>query len=365
MDKQLDHAPCGFVTFDDAGTILAANATLAGWLGRPQASLAGTSMDALYAPGGAIFHQTHFFPLLKLQGEAQEIHVSLRTADARALPVLVNACRREIPGGAHTDCVLVPMKQRHHFEQDLIRAREAAEAARDAKARFLSMMAHEVRTPLSAIIGLAHVLLQDLHGPLAAEQREDLELMLQAGTDIDRLIGETLRYSRAEAGQEAPKSQAVPVDDALAGVESIMRGRWRETGIHYARRCTSSSHAVLADPMRLHQILLNLLANAANHTPAGGQVWVDAVRDESTGRLRIEVHDSGCGIAGDQLARIFEPFVQISRAERPAGKRGTGLGLAISREFATSMQGTLEARSVPGEGSVFLLTLPLASSTER
>lgn len=364
MDAQLDHAPCGFVAFDDAGTILVANATLANWLGRPPGSLAGMSMDTLYAPGGAIFHQTHFFPLLKLQGEAKEIHMSLRTLEGGPLPVLANAIRRDTADGAHTDCVLVPVSKRHHYEQQLLRARASAEATRDAKARFLSMMAHEVRTPLSAIIGLAHVLLQDLHGPLVVEQREDLELMRSAGMDIDHLISEILRYSRAESGQDSPTLQDVPVDDALAAVESIMRPRWQEADIRYQRRCAPSNWTVRADPIRLHQILLNLLANAANHTPAGGQVSVDAIPDDATGRLRIEVQDSGCGIAEDQLARIFEPFVQIGRSERPAGKRGTGLGLAISREFATSMQGTLEVRSVPGEGSVFLLTLPLASSTE-
>lgn len=361
MDVQLDEAPCGYVSFDDAGRIVAANATLARWLGRPQASMAGMSMDALYAPGGAIFHQTHFVPLLKLRGEASELYVSLRAANGDALPVLANACRHELPGGARTDCVLVPMRQRHHFEQALIRAREAAEAARDAKARFLSMMAHEIRTPLSAMIGLAHVLLQDLHGPLAPEQREDVELIRKAGTDIDRLIGEILRYARAESGQDTAALQAVPLDDAFAAVESILHNRWQEAGVHYERRCAPSTCAVQADPMRLHQILLNLLANAANHTPPGGRVSLDYAVAANPDRVRIDVCDTGCGIAPDQRARVFEPFVQIGRVGRPAGSRGTGLGLAISREFALAMRGTLEVDSTPGEGSVFSLTLPSAT----
>lgn len=360
MDASLDDAPCGFLSFDDAGTILAANATLARWLGRPQASLAGTPIEALYAPGGAIFHQTHFVPQLKLHGEAAEIHVSLRAADGDILRLLANARRHELPDGARVDCVLVPMRQRHSFEQELIRARQAAEAARDAKARFLSMMAHEVRSPLSAILGLADVLLRELHGPLAPDQREDVELMRKAGTDIDHLIGEILRFSRAEAGQDAPKLQAVSLDDAFAGVESIMRHRWQQRGIRYQRRGPPSTRAVQADPMRLHQILLNLLANAADHTLADGRVSMDYALDTDGNRVRIDVRDTGCGIAQDQLERIFEPFAQIERAERPAGNRGTGLGLAISREFAASMHGTLDASSVPGEGSVFSLTLPLA-----
>lgn len=361
LDARLDEAPCGYLCFDDTGMIRAANATLAGWLGRDQSSLPGLPMDALYAPGGAIFHQTHLLPVLKLHGAAHELYVSLRGSDGGTLPMLLNACRRDAPDGPRNACVLVPMRQRHGFEQELIRARQAAEASRDAKARFLSMMAHEIRTPLSAIIGLAHVLLQDLHGPLAPEQRDDLELVRTAGTDIDRLISEILRFSRAEAGQDAPKLQTVAIEDALAGAESIMRSRWQEKGIEYARSSPPSTRAVQADPMRLHQILLNLLANAADHTPAGGRVSMGYARDDARNQVRIEVRDTGRGIPADQLQRIFEPFVQIGRADRPAHNRGSGLGLAISRQFALSMHGTLEAESAPGEGSVFCLTLPLAT----
>lgn len=359
MDPMLMHAPCGFVSFDDTGTLLAANATLADWLQRPLDTLPGTPLESLYGPGGAIFHQTHFFPLLRLRGEVREIYFSLRTADGGTLPVMANARRHDLPGGARTDCVLVPMRQRHEFEQELVRAREAAEAARDAKAHFLSMMAHEVRSPLSAITGLAHVLLQELHGPLQPEQREDVEIMLRAANDIDQLIGETLRYSRAEAGTDASALEAVSMEDAFSSVESLMRVRWAEKGIEYTRQGDASSCTVRADPQRLHQILLNLLGNAAKFTPRGGRVSMQCARVEGEDRVRIEVRDTGCGIPADQLERVFEPFVQLARAGQPQGSRGTGLGLAISREFATSMHGSLHAHSEPGEGTVFVLTLPV------
>jgi signal transduction histidine kinase len=358
IEPTLLHAPCGFVSFDDSGTVLAANATLADWLRRPLDSLPGTRLEALYGPGGAIFHQTHFFPSLKLHGEASEIYFSLRAADGATVPVMASARRHELEHGARTDCVLLPMRQRHHFEQELLRARQSAEAARDAKARFLSMMAHEVRTPLSAITGLAHVLLQQLHGPLMPEQREDLEIMLRAANDIDQLIGETLRYSRAETGTDASALEAVSMEDAFSSVESIMRVRWAEKAITYAREGDASQCTVRADPQRLHQILLNLLGNAAKFTPRGGHVSMRCTDISGEQRVRIEVRDSGCGIPADQLDRIFEPFVQLSRGEQPAGNRGTGLGLAISREFATSMRGTLHAQCASGEGSVFVLVLP-------
>jgi signal transduction histidine kinase len=359
IEPTLLHAPCGFVSFDDAGVVLAANATLADWLQRPLDSLPGTPLEALYGPGGAIFHQTHFFPSLKLHGEAREIYFSLRAADGATVPVMASARRHDLDGGARTDCVLLPMRQRHHFEQELLRARQSAEAARDAKARFLSMMAHEVRTPLSAITGLAHVLLQQLHGPLLPEQCEDVEIMLRAANDIDQLIGETLRYSRAETGSDASALEAVSLEDAFSSVESIMRVRWAEKAISYVREGDASLCTVRADPQRLHQILLNLLGNAAKFTPRGGCVLMRCAAVPGKERVRIEVRDSGSGIPPDQVERIFEPFVQLARSNQPAGSRGTGLGLAISREFAASMQGTLHAQCEPGEGAVFVLDLPV------
>ena len=121
------------------------------------------------------------------------------------------------------------------------------------------------------------------------------------------------------------------------------------------------SREVIADPVRLHQILLNLLANATNHTDAGGAVAIECTVDAEAGMARMEVHDTGCGIPETDLGRIFEPFAQVNRAARPAGNRGTGLGLSISREFAIAMHGSLDARSEQGKGSVFTLTLPLST----
>lgn len=361
MHAQLDNAPCGLLVFDDDGQVLETNATLVQWLGWPEGELEGTPIESLYAPGGAIYHQTHLLPLLKLRGEVREIYVSLRTTSGEILPVLANASRREDGGRARSTCVFLPMRQRHRFEQQLIDAREAAEAARDAKARFLSMMAHEIRTPLSAISGLAHVLLEEFHGPLAHAQREDAQLIHGAANDIDRLVGEILRFSRAEAGLDPPRLEPVAIDDALAGAESLMRPRWAEAGLTYERRCPPSSREVIADPVRLHQILLNLLANATNHTDAGGAVAIECTVDAEAGMARMEVHDTGCGIPETDLGRIFEPFAQVNRAARPAGNRGTGLGLSISREFAIAMHGSLDARSEQGKGSVFTLTLPLST----
>ncbi len=360
MDSDLDLAPCGFLRFNDEGCVGAINQTLARWLGTSIGEVVGQPLANILAPGGAIFYQTHFFPLLRLHGEVGEIYLSLRTCTGEKLPVMVNAVRREAATGAYSDCVLLPMRQRHDFEQQLIQARHAAEQARDAKARFLSMLAHEVRSPLTSITGLAEVLRRGMHGPVSAEQLEDLDMMLAAGRDIDHLIHDILAFSRAEAGHQRSANQPLPLEPAIEKIEAMLRPQWEQSGIRYLRTPAGDLGRVSADAMHLQQILLNLLSNAAKFTPRDGTVTLTCLREAEAGRMRIEVTDSGCGIPADQLEAIFEPFVQVRGAQHPQ-KGGTGLGLAISRELATSMRGHLHAESAPGAGATFVLTLDSAA----
>lgn len=358
MDATLDHAPCGYLRFDDEARVTGINQTLAQWLGTTIDGVIGQPLSIILAPGGAIFHQTHFFPLLKLHGEVGEIYLSLLTASGEKLPVMVNAVRREDGGTPLNECVLLPMHQRHHFEEELIKARHAAERARDANARFLSMLAHEVRSPLSAITGLAEVLRRQLHGPLEPEQVADMNLILRAGKDIDRLIDDVLRYSRAEAGTELSLLEPMNLTGVVARVETLMRTRWDEAGLEYRRQGDADGCLVMADAMQVQQILLNLLSNAAKFTPRGGTVILRCAPEDAAGMVRIEVQDTGRGIPASKLEEIFQPFVQIG--SHPESQRGAGLGLAISRRFAAGMGGTLQAESDVGVGSTFVLKLPAA-----
>lgn len=360
MTSTLDHAPCGYLCFDDEARVTLINQTLAQWLGTSIEAVVGQPLSKILAPGGAIFHQTHFFPLLKLHGEVGEIYLSLLTTNGEKLPVMVNAVRRENDGRALNECVLLPMRQRHHFEDELIQARHVAERARDAKAQFLSMLAHEVRSPLSSITGLAEVLRRNLHGPLEPEQVTDVNMILQASKDIDRLIENVLRYARAEAGTEPSNHEPIDLAGVLARVEALMLARWDETGLKYSRQCAMAGCFVMADAMQLQQILLNLLSNAAKFTPRGGTVTLGCTSVDGAGLLRIEVRDSGRGIPASQLEEIFQPFVQVGN--HAESQRGVGLGLAISRQFANGMGGTLYAESELGVGSVFVLSLPAIDS---
>jgi len=171
MDELLNTAPCGFLSFSDDGTILAANATLLGWLGCAEGELRGRHLESLLSPGGRIFYQTHFFPLLKLHGKAEEIFLSLRAANGDDVPVLVNAARMQRGGSAANDCVFVPMRQRRRFEDEILAAKREAEEANRAK----DALIEELSTPVLTV--REGILLGPIIGSLS---RERADLMTSA-----------------------------------------------------------------------------------------------------------------------------------------------------------------------------------------
>jgi anti-anti-sigma regulatory factor len=166
MDELLNNAPCGFLSLADDGRVLAANATLLGWLGYEEGELTGRHFESVLPPGGRIFYQTHFFPLLKLHGRAEEVYLSLRPRAGGDLPVLANAARRERGGSPVNDCVLVPMRQRRRFEEELVAARREAEEANRLKDELIE----ELSTP---VIKVAEgVMLVPVVGSLSRERAD-------------------------------------------------------------------------------------------------------------------------------------------------------------------------------------------------
>jgi PAS domain S-box-containing protein len=346
----LETAPCGFVTLANDGTILIVNRTLLELLGFTREELAGRSIQSILTPGTRIFYQTHFFPLLKLQGRADEIYFTLRRKDGGELPVLVNAVRHERDGSMVADCVLIAIDQRKLFEDAILEAKRAAEEASAAKEKFLSMISHDLRTPLQAISGYASLLLEGFHGQLSEEQRKDVEEIRSATRHVARMIEDILDFARIERGAVRIEMQSVSIPDALSRAEAMVRLPIEEAGLLYSREECGSSLTARADPDRLQQVLLNLLTNAIKFTERGGRIRAICEADEQW--VHLHVADRGTGIPADQLAHIFEPFVQVE-----PDSRGVGLGLAISRELTRAMGGELSVHSVVGEGSTFTITL--------
>lgn len=358
MERELDTAPCGYLTFRDDGTIRTVNTTLAAMLGYTVEELCGQRLESLLGIGARIFYHTHFFPILKLQGAAEEVYLALRSQAGTEIPVLTNGRRRERDGEMVNECVFVRMLQRSRYEDELLQAKQTAEAARDSKAKFLSMISHELRTPLQAISGYCELLLDEASGPITTEQQSDLQAMKGASRELVRLLNDILDFARVETHTTSIRIETVEVETALKRAEKLVAPKLSQASLRYSRADCGPGLYLRANADRLQQVLLNLLTNAIKFTPPGGAIAVECSADDAF--TCLAVRDNGCGIRDDDLERIFEPFVQVDRQRIDARQRGVGLGLAISRELIRAMRGELTVTSAVGVGSVFTISLPRA-----
>jgi PAS domain S-box-containing protein len=355
MRDLMSDAPCGFVAFADDGTVVELNQTLANLLGYSRFEVLGWHVEKLLPPGGRIFYHTYLFPMLKVQQSVEEIYLALRSKDGQDIPMLLNGRRQERDGTFISDCVCMRMIQRHEYEDQLLEARRLAEESSAAKAKFLSMMSHDLRTPLTTIDGNAQLLEVD---PMTPEQLESVRAIRDACRMQMSLITDILEFARLDSGHVKVRSEVVPIRDVVARAEMLVRVQVRDAGLSLAVE-GDGDWTVIADANRLQQILLNLLTNAIKFTPAGGAITISSTSEQD--RVKIHVRDTGIGIDQAALQRVFSPFVQLGASlPRPASLRGVGLGLAISRDLARAMNGDVTAESTSGAGSVFTIDLPAA-----
>ena len=363
MDGLLDTAPCGFLVFEDDGTISLINQTLSAWLGYEPGELAGRSLNTILSVGGRIFHQTHILPLLQMSGKAEEIYFSLKAKDGQAVAMLTNAARREKSGRFSNHCIFLPMRQRREYEDELLQAKKVADEASQAKAKFLSLMSHELRTPMNAILGFGQLLQMD---ELDEMQAESVDHIVKSGQHLLELINEVLDISRIEAGHLEVSIESVSSHEIMSEALGMARPLAAKAGIE-AKMLPGvlGERSVFADRSRLRQVLLNLLANGIKYNRPGGTVTIaaEAARKKNTDTeidraLRFSVCDTGAGIAPDKLLKLFLPFERLG-AEK-SDVEGTGLGLALSKRLTEAMGGNLGVRSIMGEGSCFWIELPIA-----
>jgi GAF domain-containing protein/anti-sigma regulatory factor (Ser/Thr protein kinase) len=231
------------------------------------------------------------------------------------------------------------------------------EVANRHKSEFLANMSHELRTPLNAIIGFSEVLLQGIFGDVNEKQREYLADVLGSGQHLLSLINDILDLSKIEAGRMDLELTTFALRDALESGLMIVRERASRHGIELTATVAKDVGAIQADERKVKQILYNLLSNAVKFTPDGGRVDV-SVRAEN-GDVRVEVRDTGIGVAAVDQARIFEEFRQ---AGRERSREGTGLGLTLTKRFVELHGGRIWVESTPGKGSTFAFTLPVRRS---
>jgi GAF domain-containing protein/anti-sigma regulatory factor (Ser/Thr protein kinase) len=228
------------------------------------------------------------------------------------------------------------------------------EVANRHKSEFLANMSHELRTPLNAIIGFSEVLLQGIFGDVNEKQREYLADVLGSGQHLLSLINDILDLSKIEAGRMDLDLSTFALHDALESGLTIVRERAARHGIELKAIVASDVGTIEADERKVKQILYNLLSNAVKFTPDGGRVDV-SVRAEN-GDVRVEIRDTGIGVAEGDQERIFEEFRQVGR-ER--SREGTGLGLTLTKRFVELHGGRIWLESSPGKGSSFAFTLPV------
>ncbi len=270
--------------------------------------------------------------------------------------------------GTVTICENITEQKR--TEEELRRAKEAAEAANQAKSIFLANMSHELRTPLNAILGFTQIMARNPDIP--PDERENLEIIQHSGEHLLTLINQVLDLSKIEAGRLTLNEAEVNLYSLLEELEDMFCLRIQRKGVHLLfERADDLPHYIRTDEIKLRQVLINLLNNAIKFTEEGGvTVRVKRASSEQPPTdacslnteycvLVFEVEDTGPGIAPDELANLFDTFTQTKTGQKT--REGTGLGLAISRRFVQLMNGNITVKSTPGQGTIFTFWIQAAS----
>ena len=364
-----DNVPTPICLKDADGCYLGCNAAFETLVGRSRDAIRGRDVRALLPEGTTRLHEQADRDTLR-DGVALQYEVQFTSYDGRVRDLLVSKTpvRDEEGRVVGLTAALVDITERKASERELRRslealrvAKEAAEAGTRAKSEFLAMMSHEMRTPLHAVLGGTALLAE---GPLDGRQSEQIAMIGTAGRALLDLIDDLLDFSRIEAGRLHVDRVAFDVRRLCEETLALVAGQARDKGLELSCEIDDGvPRCVTGDPGRLRQVLLNLLANAAEFTERG---WVRARvelarRDHDGMVLRLRVQDSGPGISAELMPHLFEPFARAETSSTRQGG-GVGLGLALTRRLVELMGGAIEVASTPGQGSEFSCTLRLGDA---
>ena len=372
LQRILDATPSVIGYWDRQLTCRFANRAFEEWFGFPLETMQGMHMHELLGP--ALYAESLPWAEAALRGEEQTFERSFPRADgngerhalARYLPDVQGG---EVVGFYTLVFDVTDLKEAQAQLQALNAALEArtrqAEQASEAKSQFLANMSHEIRTPIHAVIGLAYLLDRTGLDPAQADLLGKIRL---SSNSLLAVINDVLDLSKIEAGELEIERQSFRLRTLIDEVAAIARVQADAKGIALDVEVAADLPVVLeGDPLRLNQVLSNLLTNGIKFTEQGRVSLVvravHPVAEASPAIVRFEVHDTGIGIAPEKQGLIFAPF---SQADASTTRRfgGTGLGLSIVRRLVRLMDGTIGVHSTPGMGSVFHVELPLALSDE-
>ena len=240
---------------------------------------------------------------------------------------------------------------------ELQEANDKLKQVDEMKSRFISTIAHEVRTPLNAITGLVSLLSRNKAEPLSPQQRETVERLEKSVTMLIQLVNDLLDLSRLQARRMQIKVQVFDAAELIDSIYNGLRQTAADKGVNFNYEVEQGLSAVASDPTKVAQVITNLASNAIKFTPPGGSVTIKACADVHD-IWRVEVVDTGMGIAEEQIPLIFEEFRQVN-ISNPNHGGGTGLGLPISRRLVELLGGRIKVMSVAGAGSSFTVIWPM------
>ncbi len=373
---QYDDVPCGLLTTSANGTIIRANRTLCVWLGVGHDDLVGKKrLQDLLTVGCKIFHQTHWHPLLQIQGSVGEVQLDLVHSDGHTLAMLVNAVAYERESQTFHELALFVATDRKKYERELLlarrRAEELLESERIAQERsevalrkleqeaqqravlaeqLIGIVSHDLRTPLNAVVLGAGMLAA---GELTPIHTRIVNRVMSAANRATRLIADLLDFTQARLGGGLPVSLA-PLDLHLLVAECVdeLRVVWAGRMLEHVQ---SGEGLITADADRLAQVVTNLVSNAMTYGTPDRTVTITSSAEESS--FAIAVRNFGPVIPGELLPHIFEP---LRRGEQQVklGSRSVGLGLYIVQQIALSHGGTVQIDSTIDTGTTFTVIAP-------
>jgi DNA-binding response OmpR family regulator len=287
----------------------------------------------------------------QIENENRQIREQLLAKELEAAQV---TAAREL---ADTRAELLANLEMKNDELELAKGR--AERESQFKSRFLANMSHELRTPLNAIIGFSELLTDVAFGPLSTKQKDFIENIVASGRHLLALINDVLDLSKVEAGKMDLHREWISLDTIMDGTFQVVEPLARKQGVHIDVSIPKELQNLYVDPMRIKQVLYNLLSNGIKFTPAGGKVRLSV---QAQGPLmELAVEDTGVGISERDLARLFQEFEQVGE-QTSIKPEGTGLGLALTKKLVELHGGVISVSSELGKGSKFLVQLPIQHS---
>jgi sigma-B regulation protein RsbU (phosphoserine phosphatase) len=360
----LDLAACGLLQTSEDGTFLRANRTFCKWVGYTAEELVGRRrFQDLLTMGGRIFHQTHWTPLLRMQGSVSEVKLDFVHRDGSSLPMVLNALRHEHEGGIVLEIAAYVARDRDKYERELVQSRKrledlVAEATRhqaEAKDRavfaeqMIGIVSHDLRNPLSGIsMGVALL----ARGELSPPQQRTLGRISRSTERANRLIGDLLDFTQARLGRGlAISPELIDLHEAVCEAVDELSSVYPARPLNQVR---SGEGACWADANRLAQLVGNLVSNAMTYGTPDTPVTVTSTIEPAS--FSVAVSNRGQPIPEEVQTRIFQPMTRGTTAG--SAGRSVGLGLFIVSEIARAHGGKASVRSTLDEGTTFSAVFP-------